>query len=74
MRKALYVDSDALETKISDSTVKIAELVDALGISRQAFDKKRKGITPFLVPEIFVISHMLHISDAESEKIFLPKV
>lgn len=71
--KKLYVDTDLLEKKISDSIVTIADLVNALGISRQAFDKKRKGIVAFRASEVYVLCDMLHINEEERIKIFYPK-
>lgn len=73
LRKQLYVDTDLLEKKISDSIVSVADLVDNLGISRQALDKKRKGIVAFRASEVYVICDMLHINEDERLKIFYPK-
>lgn len=70
MVKTQYVDSDLLNEKISDSPLKIKELCETLGISRQAFDKKRLGITKFRQSEVFVMCSLLHINADEKSKIF----
>lgn len=70
--KTLYVDSDKLKEKLSNSGLKTGYVVDKLGISRQGFYKKLNGETPFKVPEVFVLCTLLSISDDESINIFLP--
>lgn len=67
------VNTLLLDEYINGSGLKIGFIVDKLGISRQAFDKKRKGITPFKASEIYVVCDLCHISDADRPKIFLPK-
>lgn len=71
--KALYVDTDLLEDKLDSTVYKIEYIVNTLGISRQAFDKKRKGITPFRASEVFVLCSLLNLTDEEKVLIFKPK-
>ena len=71
--KALYVDTDLLEEKLDSTVYKIEYIVNTLGISRQAFDKKRKGITPFRASEVFVLCSLLNLTDEEKVLIFKPK-
>lgn len=71
--KKLYVNTELLEEKISNSIVPISEIVSNLGISRQAFAKKRKGLIPFRASEVYVLCDLLHISEEERIKIFYPK-
>lgn len=70
MVKTQYVDSDALTSYIENSGIKIGYLVDKLGISRQAFDKKRKGSIAFRAAEVYVICDILNIPEQEQPKIF----
>lgn len=71
--KALYVDVDALQKKIDDSGLKPGFIADKLGLTRQGFWKKKKGIIPFRVPEVYVLCDLLNISNEERVKIFYPK-
>lgn len=70
MVKTQYVDSDALTYYIKKSGMKIGTIVDALGISRQAFHKKRYGFIAFRAAEIYVVCDLLKIPEDEKEKIF----
>lgn len=64
------VNDTLLEKKITDSGLKIDFIVDILGITRQAFYKKRKGIAPFRGAEVYALSDLLKISSEEKEAIF----
>lgn len=66
------VNTQMLDDAINESGLKISFIVDKLGISRQAFDKKRKGLTPFRASEVYVICDLCNIGDAAKPKIFLP--
>lgn len=68
----MRVNTQLLDEKIEESGLKLGFIVDTLGLSRQGFDKKRKGITPFKAPEIYVLCDLLKISNTERESIFLP--
>ena len=70
MIKTQNVDSDLLSKYIKSSGVKIGHLVHELGISRQAFDKKRKGEIAFRASEVYVVCDLLRIPDEEKRKIF----
>lgn len=72
--KTLYVESNMLEKKMSESGLKIDFICNTLGLSNQGFSKKRKGITPFKAAEIYVLCDLLSIADDERTKIFTPKV
>ena len=68
------IDAQLLDDKIESSGLKIGYIVDKIGISRQAFDKKRKGLISFRISEIYVICDLLNITDDEEKaKIFYPK-
>jgi len=68
------VNTQLLDDKIAESGLKIGYIVEKIGLSRFGFDKKRKGITPFRVSEIYVLCDLLGISDDEEKtKIFYPE-
>lgn len=67
------VDDALLDEWIDKSGYKVGFIVETLGISRQAFSKKKKGEIPFRKAEKYVLCKMLSIPDDEAEKIFCPK-
>lgn len=71
--KPLYVDVEGLESKLKTTGYKIEHIVNELGISRQAFSKKRKGLVSFRASEVYVLCDLLNIGADEREKIFYPK-
>lgn len=73
MVKAQYVDGALLDKYIENSGLKIGFIVEKLGISRQSFDNKRKGDTPFRASEVYVLCDLLNISESDKPKIFCPK-
>lgn len=70
MVKTQYVDTEMLDKYISDSGLRIGFIVDTLGISRQAFDKKRKGEIAFRAAEIYVLCDLCKIPNNVRPKIF----
>lgn len=74
MEKILYVDTELLEEKIAKSGIKIGFICETLALSRQGFNKKRRGITPFKAAEVYVLCDLLDIRDDERAKIFTPSV
>lgn len=65
------VNTALLNEKIEQSGLKVNYIVDALGISAQAFYKKKDNKTPFRKSEIYVICDLLKITDVEDKvKIF----
>ena len=68
----MMVNTLLLDDYINSSGLKIGFIVEKLGISRQAFDKKRKGLTPFKASEIYVICDLCHINNIDKSKIFIP--
>ena len=63
MQKTQNIDSDLLGTAIENSGLKISFICKELGISRQAFDKKRKGVNCFRKSEVYVLCDLLRITD-----------
>ena len=66
-------DTQLLEDKIKSSGLKIGYIVDKLGISRQAWDKKKKNEIPFRAAEVYVLCDLLNISDEDKPKFFCRK-
>ena len=64
------VNTQLLDEKIKESGFRIEHIVNTVGLSRNGFDKKRKGINPFRVAEIYVLCDLLHISEDEKQQIF----
>ncbi len=64
------VDTQHLGKKIEDSGLKTSFIVEKLGISRQAFDFKRRNIRKFRIAEIYVLCDLLNITDNERQEIF----
>lgn len=71
MVKTQDVDTELLKEYISKSGLRTSYIVDTLGISRQAFYKKCKGITSFRAPEVYVLCDLLKIPADLKHKIFL---
>ena len=73
MSKNKILDAELFDKYLDASGYKIGYIVDSLGISRQAFDKKRKGFVAFRTSEVYVLCDLLNITDEElKNKIFYP--
>ena len=70
MVKTQDVDTELLNEYIKKSGLRMDFIIQTLGISRQAFDRKRKGITSFRAPEVYVLCDLLKIPDDVKPKIF----
>lgn len=64
------VDTELLNEYIDKSGYRIGFIVDTLGISREAFNRKRKGKISFRAPEVYVLCDMLKIPEDVKPKIF----
>lgn len=64
------LNTQLLDKKIESSGLKVGFIVDQIGLSRNGFDKKRKGKTPFRVAEVYVLCDLLRLSEEERRKIF----
>lgn len=74
MEKTQNIDTELLNKAIEDSGLRTSFICDTLGISRQAFDKKRKGKICFRKSEVYVLCDLLRISDNSLKtKIFYPE-
>jgi len=70
MVKTQNVDTALLDEYIEKSGRKLGYIIEKLGISRQAFDRKRRSVTPFRVAEVYVLCDVLDIPPEDKEKIF----
>lgn len=71
MIKTQHVDTKLLDEYIEKSGLRIAYICEQLGISRQAFDRKRKGQIAFRQSEVYVVCDLLRITDlTDKMKIF----
>ena len=70
MVKTQDVDTKLLDEYIKNSGLRIGYIVETLGISRQAFDRKRKGNISFRAPEVYVLCDLLKIPEDVKPKIF----
>jgi hypothetical protein len=73
MVKTQNIDTALLDEAIDNSGLKTNYIVEKLGISRQAFDKKRKGINAFRQSEVYVLCDLLRLSDTQGRDIFFPE-
>lgn len=64
------VNTQLLDKKIELSGLYIKHIIEQLGISRNGFDKKRKGKTPFRTAEIYVLCDLLHLNEEDKRNIF----
>lgn len=69
----MKVNTLLLDAAIDKSGLKIGYICETLGLSRNGFDKKRKGKTPFRKAEIIVLCSLLGLNAEEGEKIFYPQ-
>jgi hypothetical protein len=72
--KTQNIDSEKLELAIKNSGYRPGYIVEQLGISKQAFDMKRKGRTAFRGSEIYVLVDLLKLTDQEKNEIFFPEM
>ena len=73
MVKTQNIDTELLEVYIKNSGLKTTYICEQLGISRQAFDRKRKGVVAFRQSEVYVLCDLLRIIDTTIKmKIFYP--
>lgn len=64
------LNTQLLDEKINKSGFKVGYLVETLGLSRNGFDKKRKGKTPFRAAEIYVLCDLLNLSESDKMAVF----
>lgn len=72
MVKTANINTVLLDEAIARSGLKIQFIVEKLGISRQAFDNKRKGDAAFRQSEVYVLCDLLKLNDEQGRKIFFP--
>lgn len=68
------LDTDLLVEKIIESGLREDYIFKTLGMTRQTWIEKKKGRQPFKVPEVFMLCHILNITDdTVKNKIFYPE-
>lgn len=72
MVKTQNVDTALLDEAIAKSGLRVTYIVEQLGISRQAFDRKRKGQYSFRQSEVYVLCDLLNLNDEQKRLIFFP--
>ena len=73
MVKTQNVDVALLDEAIEKSGFKNSFFYEKLGISKQSFSNKRRGVTAFRQSEVFVMCTLLNLDDAQSTQIFFPE-
>ena len=72
MVKTQNIDTELLDKAIEKSGLKPSFIADKLGISRQAYNRKRQGQVAFRKSEVYVMCDLLRLSDSEGNQIFFP--
>lgn len=65
------VNTQLLDEYIAKSGLKVGYICEKLGITRQSFGQKRRGISPFKASEVYVLCALCNITD-DKDQIFLP--
>lgn len=73
MVKTQHIDVELLDNAISKSGFKNSHFCEKLGISKQSFSNKRRGLTAFRQSEVYVMCHLLNLTDDDGIKIFFPE-
>lgn len=73
MVKTQHVDTELLNEAIVKSGLRINFIVETLGISRNAFDRKRNGKIAFRLSEVYVLCDLLKLDEEQKVKIFFPE-
>ena len=74
MVKTQNIDTELLDDAIKKSGLRPTFLADTLGISRQMFNRKRRGMNSFRLSEVYVMASLLGIDDEMKDRIFFPKI
>ncbi len=73
MEKAICSNPELLDQRMHDSGLKTGYICKMLGISRQAFHKKKMGMTALRKSEVYTLCSLLGIKN-EEPLIFSPEV
>ena len=73
MVKTQNVDTALLDKAIEKSGLRSSYIAEKLGISRQAYNKKRTGKTAFRQSEVYVMCDLLRLNETEGSNIFFPE-
>lgn len=72
MVKTAGINTELLDSAIEKSGLRTGFIVEKLGISRQAFDRKRKGEIAFRQSEVYVLCDLLRLDETQGTEIFFP--
>lgn len=74
MKETQLIDVDLFQKVVDESGYKESHIFEQLNMTRQAWIDKKKGRVPFRVPEVFMLCHILNITDDDLKtKIFYPE-
>ena len=68
------VKTQMIDEQIEKSGYKVGYICKKIGITRQAFDLKKKNKRPFRKAELFVLFNLLGVPDAEQPNFFTDDV
>ena len=74
MVKTQNIDVDTLAEKRKKAGIRSSKFCEELGLSRQSFCNKCNGKTKFRLSEVYVMAHMLGLTDEEKNAIFFPDI
>ena len=74
MVKTQNVDTELLNQAIEKSGLKTTFITEKLGISKQAYHKKRLGKSAFRQSEVYVMCDLLKLDDEQKKQIFFPEM
>ena len=72
--KTQNIDTVLLDKAIEKSGLKTNYIVEKLGISRQAYNKKRLGRSAFRQSEVYVMCDLLRLNETDCMQIFFPEM
>ena len=64
------MDDELFKQKADEKGLKLSYISEQLGITHEGFIKKRRGIIPFKVREINIITEILGLTASERDRIF----
>lgn len=68
------VNTQRIDEQIEKSGLKVGFICEKIGITRQAFDLKKKNKRPFRKAELFVLFNLLGVPETEQPNFFAYEV
>lgn len=66
-------NTELLNQAIINSGLRTSFICEKLGISRQAFSKKRNNFVQFKISEVLILKELLGLTNAQRDAIFFDK-